>query len=697
MNARQLLNRELEVLGMQLQTLHQREADFQKILNDMQKLRDDVSKERMALQEKMHELEAQRGLINWLPSELIVQIFLALRDFDFKDTNYRPAVVVSQVCMKWRAIALSAPRLWSRIILQGFRRPEAAQTYLQRSSTAPLAIDYSSSLADRPSQECCQMADFIVKSQGHFGRINHLSLQCKTALPLEYILESIDNHATTFPHLRYLCLSISNPNPSFAAAFSLMERDESTSKAPISRDQVTTSNGLWHLKLEQFPLLNFTSGFVANLRSLELTYSPRTTHSATHDYYLKMSSLCRFLFLTPLLEELILTNTVPFFDSKFLIDDSPDSPVFRIRNVKLDHLKSIEWTYPFACDVHRFLSMIDAPGLEKFDLWVEDPSRQTDTLALRGYQLAASAQIYGQGQGVATYPSLRDLSLQCAGEDTIGSVLRKFSLPALEKLAVTNVDNSARKDTPQLPILPRFESIFRDPRLPGLSHLTLSYFKISPEHGRAEAMLGYMPVLTSLSLDACLGVGRLMEGLQEKVVGTIKPQGPSGEGGGDRQRRGVKVCPRLEALSFWGCQDVDFAGLRAVVLSRNRSTHSSGDECVQKGIEVPNGATHSVTRGAQDGIEGRSHKVEENQMGRKIKPLRKLRHHGHALGSSSSPDTRSPSTNIASSIIAMQEALQPALIIYLRVVDCRLIDREEVMSLRDLGVVDAVWAGSNPC
>ena len=691
---RSSLDRELDSLQIQLQTLCCREVHVQKVLDDIQKLKDEILNERAAVEEKISELEAQKEPINWLPPELLEQVFLAVTEFDLPNSKYRPQVVVSHVCAKWRTISLASSRLWSRINLLGFAKPDSLLTFVKRSGKAPLEIDYRSLAHVSATQECCQMADMIIQTQHHFERVDYLSLQSRVALPLVYILPSINNHKIAFPRLQYLCLSITGPNPSFVEAPSLMESINAPPTDSDSLNEPTPSTScLSRLKLEQVPLFKFPTPFIANLRSLELSYSPRRMNSTRHDYYLKMSSLCHFLAHTPLLEELVLTNTVPYFDVILATDgtDNPDIPLRRAP-VNLDHLKTLEWSYPFAVDIYRFLSLIDTPGLEKLDLWVEDlPTKRNDTLFVRGYTLTSSPHKYSRG--IVNYPSVRDLSLQCVGEDTTSSVLRKFSFPALEKLAFTNIDSTVRQNpeiTTALPVFPRLESIFRDPRLPSLTHLTLSHFKISAEQGRAEAMLGYLPVLTSLSLDACTGVGRLMEGLQEKVVGTIKPLASPGEGGGKRRRRGVKVCPRLEALSFWGCQDVDFGALRAVVLSRNRSNNDSGDEAdVQTGVDVPKGAIQSITREDQSGSD---HKTEEAKMGRKIKPLRKLRRFGHEP---STLGAMNPSTNILSTFNAIQESFQPASIVYLRVANCKLIEEKEASSLRDLGVGDVIWAGSD--
>jgi hypothetical protein len=188
-----------------------------------------------------------------------------------------------------------------------------------------------------------------------------------------------------------------------------------------------------------------------------------------------------------------------------------------------------------------------------------------------------------------------------------------------------------------------------------------------------------------------------MDGLQEKVVGTIKTPASPGEGRGKRRRRGVKVCPRLEALSFWGCQDVDFGALRAVVLSRNGSNndHSEDEADVQTGVDAPKGASQSVTREDQPTKIESDYKTEETKMGREIKPLRKLRRFGHEPGMTSALGAMDPSANIVSTFIAAQESLQPANIVYLRVANCKLIEDTEASSLRDLGVGDVIWAGSD--
>ena len=92
--------------------------------------------------------------------------------------------------------------------------------------------------------------------------------------------------------------------------------------------------------------------------------------------------------------------------------------------------------------------------------------------------------------------SCKELSVQCVDGDVLTLVLRHLALPALGTVAIANV--GCRRRSGELPsaMFPRLESIFRDPRLLHLTHLTLSHFQLDPEH--MESLLGYMPALTSL-------------------------------------------------------------------------------------------------------------------------------------------------------------------------------------------------------
>ncbi|KAG6853838.1 hypothetical protein C0991_000952 [Blastosporella zonata] len=147
-----------------------------------------------------------------------------------------------------------------------------------------------------------------------------------------------------------------------------------------------------------------------------------------------------------------------------------------------------------------------------------------------------------------------------------------------------------------------------------------------------------MPHLTSLSVDACKGVRSLMASFI----------GPSAYVFTDpRKRRHVKVCSRLEAMSFWNSEDVDFSDVRKVVMASNN--HESSDEI--KALECG------------------------QKVVRKIEPLKRLRHKGLSEQASTS-DLGTGS---------MEDTLGVCH------TSCAQLLREEATTLSQLGVVDVVY------
>ncbi|KIK00824.1 hypothetical protein K443DRAFT_99737 [Laccaria amethystina LaAM-08-1] len=704
------IDQDITVVKAQLDILRRREAEYQTLLGGIRRLMDTVHDERVVLEAKEKRLDAQKKPINWLPTEILVDIFVECTTLRGRDdqafcidgVQYHSPMVISHVCQRWRCVALATPRLWSQISFQDHSwNPRRGRIFTARSRGALLDLRYSSSTDITLSKEAKLVDQLLTELVADVPRIRSLVFQCKAPQSLEMVIKMLVCPDHKFSQLQSLDLCAIIPGPAYSNTIPLLSRDH-LNDTPVERaegegDSARGWSGLRHLVLEEVPLLNLPKYFLVNLRSLVLVFCPRKNLPMRRTaYLLKMSCICQFLSLTPRLEELTLDNIVPFFDVMLSKDAGglpPDEESHLVPTppVRLDHLKTIDWSYPYAADVHRFMSFLDVPRLVKLDLQVEElPPKRSDMLLWRGYQSTSPPASLAL-PSVVDFPSLRDLSLQCAGEEPAVAVVRKFTFPVLEKIELANVDTAAQSlqgGEISLPILPRLESILRDPRLPHLTHLTLSRFTISPEYGRADAVLGYMPVLISLSLDACGRVGRLLKGLEEKIVGPIKPQPP-----GDtptRPRRGVKVCPRLEALSFWGCHDLEFASVLAVVRSRNRPDVRDAEETPKIPGSPKNKAASPVT-----GVSGRGkgvEKTEEVAMGRQIRPLRKLQ-------VQSAPaqvfwGTFAPSSNIVSTLIAAQEAFQPAHIAYIRIKDCKLVTEADALSLKDLAVADMMWTSS---
>ncbi|KAJ6629402.1 hypothetical protein B0H10DRAFT_1939795 [Mycena sp. CBHHK59/15] len=589
------IEREASIVNAQLEVLRKREAEFQRILDDMQRLKDSVALEKQVLEAKSKELHSERQPINWLPVELLMHIFVTftaagLDSHQPDEVYHRAPVIVSHVSSRWRSISLATPKMWTRLSVQSTvwnARPIV--TFLARSGTAPLDLVFISPQGINPQEEH-RRADRL---------LNHLS-----------------HDIPRYERLRFN-LAAASLNVSIVSL-------TSSSLVPVQFQGTGASLKLSYLRLEKLPLFNIPTHFLPNLTILELCFPPkRVSLEGPSSYVLRMSQLVRFLNCTPNLEELVLSNTVPYMDVCLNRENAVSDPGDRVEvePVDLAHLRSIEWTYPYSTDIHHFLSFLAIPTLEKLELGVEEiPALRTNVFLLRGYHDTAAPHLFAS-QCVMALGALHDLSLHCTHEDTLGAVLRKFALPALAKLELTHI-GAARAP------LPRLESVFRDPRLPALTHLTLCHFAVPPELGRAEALLGYMPALVALTLDACAGAAQLLGGLQQRVAGA----------------GAVRVCPRLEALALWRCADVGIAPLAAVAVARNGNVVALGGEV------------------------------------RVIRPMRRTRRQGEA------------SLNILSSMIAVEEAARPARIGYVRVEACALISEEQAMSLKALGVPDVVWS-----
>jgi F-box-like len=675
----------------QLELLERREEEFEKLLHDMQRLKESLSAEKKTLIAKALALEAERHPIHWLPPELLAQIFLVFVDLIKSDDEgfqddatafHHPSVTISHVCQRWRNIALSIPSLWSCLAYHGAQWQEDMRpTFINRSGNTPLYIIYRARPETPILSEKRKVSLLFDDLNAHLERLQSIVLQCGNERSIEGVVRILNRPSYRFPHLRSLQLSIISPVVSFTSARSLLENNHpDTEPQASSTSDIPRWSNLTHLKLHEVPLFNLPTHFLANLSTLVLSFRPikNGSRAIVNRYRLRMSSLCSFLEFAPNLEDLTLANTVPYFDTVLQGDGiSNVSSVMKTRSrVLLCQLKRFDWTYPYAPDVQQILPFFDTPALEKIDLWVEVD--RGDYIPRRPAALSTSPEF--PIPGGQDFPLLRDLTLQCASEETTSTVLRKFTFPVLEKFELINTDMGARTGDQKLPPVPRLESIFRDPRLPHLTHLTLSHFDIPQELCRAEAMLGYMPALTSLSLDTCSGVSKLVLGLTAKVVGTLvhTPEGT-------KIRRNVKFCPRFEALSLWSCEDVEIDDLCALVIARNRQTDEEVD---LDASDMPPNA--SIVNQSRNVVE----KSPTAVVGRAIKPLRKSRLQRQNAGSgfdcSIATVTPSSSTSILSTIVAMVEASRPAIVAFIRIENCPSITQEEALRLKGFGVVDVV-------
>ncbi|KAG8221684.1 hypothetical protein J3R82DRAFT_1970 [Butyriboletus roseoflavus] len=675
----EMIDKEIELLTAQLSVLQRREDDFARILEDMVRLQSSVRAEREALDSKITELEGQKQPINWLPTELLIEIFLIRTEDESTDLaigqSYNSApVLISHVCHNWRELALATSRLWSFISYRTTQWiPLPLRVFLQRAENSPISFNFIStpgtSTSDNSVMATLEAATSVNIIQTLYYRrrcFRSLTFECGSAKSMEHILTSITRAYDQLHELESLDLAINTLDPSFEGTqlltSDLLSTDQSPPGSPIM---------LRHLRLQQMPLSILPAFLVRSIRTLELSYPPKKSHSTRlHRFTLKMSQLVNLLRHTPQLYDLSLIGVTPVWDVITRLPTNGQLPhgATEPRNlavvscIELPELKRLEWKYAYHRDVFPFMSLMILPGLERWDLSIaQSPIKRFDVTQFRGNHIH-DRDSFVQAEplsNVLVLHALRELNVNCQNEDTLGYSLRQFLLPSLARLDIAFVGQHTRKES-DFPSLPRLESIFRDPRLPHLTHLSISSFDISPGHGKS--MLGYMPNLLSLTLGACTGVNVMLEALAEAY-------GCAPVTGGVRNKVcGVRVCPRLEDLILWSCSDFDFRTLWSTVHTRSLAPDDDGDEQQKEAFETE--------------------VIASAVLGRKIRPLKKMRNAG-TKPSQQRVDPNGLSANDASrsTLIPMQEALHPSRLACVHLEDCSQISHHEALSLGRWGTM----------
>lgn len=684
------------VIDAQLEILRRREAEFQRIIEEMQMLRASVRREREELMAEREELDHFRIPIYRMPAEVLIKVFLLAISSEFEEQRFQGGqwplwtpFNLSHVCHSWHKTITSTSELWSFIALRGtLGQHPGLQEHFRRSLASPLHICYRVSSDISKEEDLQQTTGIMTELEEHFCRIRTFDFQTRTLRAMECCLEGLQKFisASTSRTIDALSLIVTGESSLDFGMGSIYTIGKYTPNPYQTPCRIKTLKST-HLIPFSLPLHIF-----ADLTRLELSFAPKK--SPANAVPLRASALFRFLYHTPRLEDLVLFDTVPLVDSS--------SPEIK---VPLLHLRTLDWSDPQVRDVTRLMSFLDTPLLTKFDLWLDGPQQPPflgSPPSFTAHPPSATAT-----SSVLEYPNLKELNLQCLGDsDSVKYVFGKFLFPTLEKLEIANFaapgskegaeENQQQQQQQQQPLplsLPALTDIFRDPRLSNLTHLTLCSWTIPSDVGFARAFLGYLPTLTSLTLEKCLNVGTLMQILQELVLvrfimSKAMPQ----------QRRDVKVCPRLEALTLWGCNDVESACLRGLVLARNRNIEPTCRVVISPSAKLePNGVswTPKLEQQAQGNNNGSApRETEAATKGRAILPLRKTRYQGQSTlprgylphGASSTLPQVTSDTDVTGDLS------QHAHILYLRIEDCELIGRVEAESLRSLGVLDVIWS-----
>ncbi|KAF4607517.1 F-box domain-containing protein [Pleurotus pulmonarius] len=640
------------VITTQLEGLRERERDLTTLIDQMEAMRTDVQAKSASLEAQLKKLKALECSINSLPSELLLHIFdicVSTDTINTRQPTYQGAALsISQVCGLWRRLCLATTSLWTRLQLECTHSYlEIAALFLQRlARQPPVEITY----------QCCKgslrddtVEDLILDIVEIYSpSLNSFSWKTPVSRNLPRILTLVNRPASLLA-IRRLHLSCED------AHIANYARHEASARREILLP--SSSDDKWSCSLEELHLdhipLSFLSPFLfTNLRSVELN-STGSAHPP-----LLLSVLRSFISAARKLEVLVLTQI------HILFPDEEALPIF-LSPVESPSLKHIEWNGQLSyTDLYKLFRLLHLPSLEIIDICV-------DKISEHGVRVGV--------EDIIIFKCLKELYIQfaCDFDNNVHeSTLRCYSFPHLEKLDLIN--------TGLCPIhgaVPRLEQIFRDPRLPHLTHLTLSRYEIPTTQSTAvQAILGYLPALTYLGLDTCVGVGVILGCLADLTVITTFAKDRPSKGVSPTGSPRVKVCPRLETLAFWRCNDLEIEELRAVVTARNNQ------HVAMPGQEQDDKISSWAL----------SRKEKNAQVLRVIKPLRKPRsqQHGEPRQDKAKIDLEPSSVTHMDHGVPVPFIGVPtptANLIHVRIEGCEAVKEDEALSLGELGVLEVAW------
>ncbi|KAI0271251.1 hypothetical protein BC834DRAFT_858462 [Gloeopeniophorella convolvens] len=536
--------RNLAILSTKIDVLERRESELQALL-------DSLAHERRGLENERDYLETQRIPFHWIPTELLSHIFI----FAIHDNS-------------------DSPPFQSRMFVGNFSEPwppsSHVQHYLEHARGTPIDKKFISRPPDNSVSEMRRrrlrrrdsdpqpyiLDDFPpLRSLSVRGMYDHIAT----------VLMCIRRRVTCFASLKSLELVADHAHP--AGIHDVLRTD--VAGTFINPWKMQYYQNLRSLTLRDVPLSCVVLGQLPKLREITLGLSAPTLSGS----FLDLPYLARLLACAPCVEKLSLLGAGPIFTLS--LDSSPnvqccweDDAAWRaeglegIPQVPLEQLREFEWTVVHPDALHRLLEHFPMPQLEVLDVAFVDVNK-SNAPVVGPNPIPFRTERPLETRSAIRLPNLKVLRVECTSGDALRTPFLWISLPSLETLSVSNTNLNVRWENPRwkdddsikLPVLPRPESMFHDPRMPHLTHLLLSAVALPSEY--VSTMLGFMPALERINCDAVLGVNLLVDALSAPRLG------------------GVRACPRLRRIQLWRCEGVEHAPLVRVLRVRNGSASDS--------------------------------------------------------------------------------------------------------------------------
>ncbi|KAJ8509510.1 hypothetical protein ONZ45_g8337 [Pleurotus djamor] len=165
-----------------------------------------------------------------VPPEILIPIFEAAMDLDSS------AEAISQVCSRWRGLALQTPHLWTHIKIASHTHPKRVTTYLHRSKSCHFDLSFEIAPCSHNGHICPVTEGIIGILLSHSSRWRMLSLSGKNVfsiLPLislsaaprlEELSLTLDNTSGDLslePMVSWLFYQVPVPPPNHLKTFSL--------------------------------------------------------------------------------------------------------------------------------------------------------------------------------------------------------------------------------------------------------------------------------------------------------------------------------------------------------------------------------------------------------------------------------------------------------------------------------------------
>jgi hypothetical protein len=455
---------DLDALRGWLESAQRHEAHILSLLRDAQA-------EVNMVKSRFAQLEAQKHSINRIPSELLISIFtFFVQDLDQDDAegehqlcHWRP-VLLSHVSRQWRTLALSTSCLWSRIILSKGSPVSAVDHFMAHAGVS--AIDIFGNGVD--DDHLARHAALI--GSEYRPRWRTVAIGTRGPPSMVTLLRSL-YEPTTFPHLSTLKLS-SGPPRRGRGTFSHGLPSRPDDRFPALR----------HLQLVEVPVCGLPIGAFRNIHTLELSNPKQNLNPLTRFH----PSLLHVLSATVCLEHLIFSDFTPFIDHGVdPVGGSNDPPT-----TVLPLLREFVWYYPEVRTLRHFFSHVSTPHLRNADFSAKCNKSTPHSIAPFAFR----------------FPFVEDLTIECDTQETLYSATREMEFPRVKHLIIqTSIGNC--NPASALPVF-RWSAIFRDLRVPHLTHLTLFRLSITVDH--VGGVFQYMPSLRSLTCDMCDGVANMV-------------------------------------------------------------------------------------------------------------------------------------------------------------------------------------------